>query len=164
MEMKGPHEWEEIEKEVVDWDKVDETVGKGKKEEEKNNSWYWELKGETEYDKLVEFRQNHLKKIKLSSKSKRWWDDELTKQLKTVRRAKRGGKEKRVLNRTHRIERVNRWKAEAWEIVRWAKDPWRLKTRMRNLKDLGGNELVTDEEKVRELVRDLFGWDEKEEI
>src|SRR6266576_2816363 len=52
MEMKGPHEWAEIEKEVVDWDKVDETVGKGKKEEEKNNE-------------LVKFRRNHLKKIKL---------------------------------------------------------------------------------------------------
>ena len=36
--------------------------------------WYWELGGETEYDKLIEFRRNDLKRIRISARSKRWWD------------------------------------------------------------------------------------------
>ena len=49
---------------------------------------------------------------------------------------------------------------DPWEIVRWAKDPWRLKTRMRNLKDREGRVLSSEKEKVEGLVRDLFGWEE----
>ena len=44
--------------------------------------------------------------------------------------------------------------------MRWAKDPWRLKTRMRNLKDKEGRALGSEKEKVEGLVRDLFGWRE----
>ena len=47
---------------------------------------------------------------------------------------------------------------DPWEIVRWAKDPWWLKTRMRNLRNVEGERLVTDQEKVEGLVGDLFGW------
>ena len=43
----------------------------GKKEKEKDLRWYYELKGESEYDKLLEFRDTHLKKIRLTVKSKR---------------------------------------------------------------------------------------------
>ena len=52
---------------------------------------------------------------------------------------------------------------DSWEVVRWAKDPWRLKTRMRNLRDLEGTTLGTDGQKAEGLVRDLFGWNEESE-
>ena len=45
---------------------------------------------------------------------------------------------------------------DLWEVVRWAKDPWRLKTRMRNMTDMEGKRLVTDQEKVEGLVGDVF--------
>ena len=44
--------------------------------------------------------------------------------------------------------------------MRWAKDPWCLKTRMRNLKNLEGRLLDTEKEKLEVLVRDLFSWRE----
>ena len=49
---------------------------------------------------------------------------------------------------------------DLWEIVRWAKDPRRLKTRIWNLKDRERRVLSSEEEKVEGLVRDLFGWRE----
>lgn len=55
VELEGDNEVESTERVVVDWDRVDETVGKGKKKEEANEDWYWELKGETAYDKLIDF-------------------------------------------------------------------------------------------------------------
>ena len=51
--------------------------------------------------------------------------------------------------------------ANPWEIVRWAKDPWKLKESMGDLKDLEGKELSSDEEKAEGITRDLFGWDEE---
>ena len=44
-----------------------------------------------------------------------------------------------------------------WEVVRWARDPWRERERMGRLK--GSNRLWVngDEEKVRCLVSDVFG-------
>lgn len=50
---------------------------------------------------------------------------------------------------------------DLWEMVRWAKDPWRLKTMMRRLKTNEGKELILEGEKVQDLVQDLFGWDEE---
>ena len=187
VDMEGSSGWSEVEREVVDWDGVDVTLGVGKKEGEKDLRWYYELKGDSEYDKLLEFQADHLKKIRLTAKSKRWWDEELSAQLRRLRNARRGGK-------THKDgisykvgEKFRRWKGIAekmkrmvaekkekcwrtfceehghkdpWEIVRWAKDPWRLKTRMRNLKDKEGRALGSEKEKVEGLVRDLFGWRE----
>ena len=125
------------------------------------------------------------------ARSKRWWDKDLTKQLKKVRRVRRGGKSKNVVGQGGREERLRRWKKAAeklkrlvrekkeqcwrtfyeehgckdtWEVVRWAKDPCRLKTRMRNLRDLEGTSLRTDEQKAEGLVRDLFGWNEESEV
>ena len=103
---------------MVDWDSVDVTLGVGKKEEEKDLRWYYELKGESEYDKLLEFRDIHLKRIKLMAWSKRWWDDELSDQLKRLRNARRG-------RRTHKDgvsykvgEKFKRWKGIA-EKMKW---------------------------------------------
>ena len=39
-----------------------------------------------------------------------------------------------------------------------------MKTRMRNLGDLEGRTLETDEQKAEGLVRDLFGWNEESEV
>ena len=44
-----------------------------------------------------------------------------------------------------------------WEVVRWARDPWRLKDRMGRLKRADGRWLESDRDKVDGLVRDLFG-------
>ena len=53
VDMEGNSEWSEVEKDVIDWDRVDVTLGVGKKEEERDLRWYYELKGESEYDKLL---------------------------------------------------------------------------------------------------------------
>lgn len=42
---------EPVERVVVDCVKVDEMVGKGKKKDEVNEDWYWELKGEMAHNK-----------------------------------------------------------------------------------------------------------------
>ena len=44
-----------------------------------------------------------------------------------------------------------------WEVVRWAKDPWRLKERMGRLRGADGEWLESEGDKVDGLVRDLFG-------
>ena len=46
---------------------------------------------------------------------------------------------------------------DPWEIVKWAKDPWKIKESMRDLKDKQGRWLETDQEKADGLNRDLFG-------
>ena len=53
------------------------------------------------------------------------------------------------------------------EIMRWAKDPWRLKERMSHLWGAAGRWLESEDNKVGGLVRDLFGagmgdmWDRR---
>ena len=44
-----------------------------------------------------------------------------------------------------------------WEVVRWARDPWRERERMRRLKDARGRWLEADGEKVRCLMSEVFG-------
>ena len=44
-----------------------------------------------------------------------------------------------------------------WEVVRWARDPWRVKDRMGRLRGSNGLWLSEDAEKVEGLVRDVFG-------
>ena len=106
----------------------------------------------------------------------------MTTQLKAIRRATRGGKKRKQ----DQQERFRNWRAaspklkhmigekkpkrwqkfceehghrDPWEVVRWAKDPWRLRTKMRRLKMKEGKELISEQEKVQGLVQDLFGWD-----
>ena len=180
VDIEGGNEVDPIERVVVDCDRVDETVRKGKKKEEGNEDWYWELNGETAYDKLLEFRQNHLKTIKIVARSKRWWNEDVTKQLTKVRRVSREGQGQTIGGQGGREKRLRRWRKAAekpkrlvgekqekcWttfcekhghkdpcEIVRYAKDPWRLMTKMRNLRDLEGTTLETDEQKDEGLVR-----------
>ena len=191
VDMEGDNDIEPVERVVVDWDRVDKTVEKAKKKEEVNEGWYWELKGDTAYNKLLEFRRNDLKMTKTVARSKRWWDKDLTKQLKKVRRVRRGEKTKNVGGLGGREKRLQRWRRAAaklkwlvrekkekcwrtfyeehgrkdpWEVVRWGKDPYRLKTRIRNLRDLEGTTLGTDEQKAEGLVGDLFGWNKESEV
>lgn len=123
-----------------------------------------------------------MKEIWVSAKGKSWWDKELTAHLKETRTARRGGKKRKQ----NRQKRFRKWRAasmklkhmigekkqkcwqkfceeqghrNSWEIVRWLKDPWRLKTRMRGLKTNEGKEILSEQEKVEGLVNDLFGWD-----
>ena len=65
--MEEDNEVEPVERVVIDWDKVDETARTGMKKDELNEDWYWELEGETGYDKLLEFRQDRLKAIRIVS-------------------------------------------------------------------------------------------------
>ena len=78
---------------VVDWEKVEATVGENKEEEKGGNKeqWYKELEGNTAYERLIDFRKRHLKQIDIGGRSKRWWDEELTDLSSVVRRARRGG-------------------------------------------------------------------------
>ena len=105
-----------IKRVVVDWDRVDETVGKGKKKEEVNEDYYWELKGVIAYDKLLEFQENHIKTIKIVARRKRWWNEDLTKQLKKVRRVRRGGKSNNREGQGGREKRLQRWRRAAEKL------------------------------------------------
>ena len=59
-------------RDAVDWLKVQMTV------ESEGEEWYEGLVGESVYEKLVDFRRIHLKKIRICGRSKRWWDSELS--------------------------------------------------------------------------------------
>lgn len=49
---------------------------------------------------------------------------------------------------------------DLWEVVKWAKDLWRIREVMKSLKDIDDNLLNTDEEKEEGLVRNHFGSNE----
>ena len=57
-------------RDAVDWLNVQVTV-EGEEEE-----WYEMLTGESAYEKMVDFRRLHLKRIRICGRSKRWWDSD----------------------------------------------------------------------------------------
>ena len=63
-----------------------------------------ELVGDTAYNKLVDFRTKHLKKIRICSRSKKWWDTELREQMRKVRRERR--RVSRVGHRNHQQKNI----------------------------------------------------------
>ena len=69
--------------EAIDWEAVELTVG------EEDEGWYGDVVGPTMYEGLVDFRRCHLKQIQICGRSKRWWDSDLSEQVKAVRRARR---------------------------------------------------------------------------
>jgi len=74
----------------IDWDKLRVEVAGAEEDHEKgDNGWYLRLEGITAYEKLKSLRDRHLKALVIMGRSKRWWDKELTKQLKTTRKARR---------------------------------------------------------------------------
>ena len=153
-------------REVIDWDRLATTLA------DEDEGWYDGLVGETAYDKLLDLRRRHLKSIKVCGRSKRWWNKEIAAQLAVVRdHRSRSGRDGEWIRERHRLRNLIRdgkrkcWEdfcTESgeklpWEVVRWAKDPWRLKERMGRLQGADGAWLESERDKVDELVRDLFG-------
>ena len=129
-------------------------------------------RGETAYDNLLYLRRKHLKLLRVCGKSKRWWNREITAQLAVVRdHRRRYGRNGEWVRERYRLRNLIRdgkrkcWEdfctesgeKSPWEVVRWAKDPWRLKERMGRLRGTDGEWLESEGDKVGRLVRDLFG-------
>ena len=70
-------------REVVDWDGLAVTLA------DEDERWYADLVRETAYDKLLDLRRRHLKLLRVSRKSKQWWNREIAAQLAVVRDHKR---------------------------------------------------------------------------
>ena len=74
----------------IDWDKLAVEVAGAEEDYEKgDDGWYQRLEGATVYEKLKSLRDKHLKVMVITERSKRWWDEELTEQLKTTQKARR---------------------------------------------------------------------------
>ena len=167
-------------REGIDWPRLEALMT------DPGGDWYHEVVENDAYEKLRDLRERHLKEIVICPRSKRWWDGELTAQAKVVRRARRGGKRRRLVGGWGRRE-ADSWKVEAtkmkamirrkkeacwrkfceesgdknpWEVVRWARDPFRLGERMSVLRDAAGTQLASNQEKVDGFVYDIFGGEE----
>ena len=153
-------------REVVDWDKLAATLA------DEDERWYGDLMGETAYDKLLDLRRKHLRLLRVCGRSKRWWNGEITAQLAVVRdHRRRYGRNGEWVKERYRLRNLIRegkrkcWvdfctesrEKSPWEVVRWAKDPWRLKERIGRLRGTDGEWLETERDKVDGLVRDVFG-------
>ena len=129
-------------REVVDWVRLATTLA------DEDEGWYGDLVGETAYDKVLDFRRKHLKLLRVCGRSKRWWNGEIAAQLAVVRDyRRRNGRNGEWVRERYRLRNMIRdgkrkcWEdfcTEAgenspWEVVRWAKDLWRLKERMGEL-------------------------------
>ena len=144
-------------RDAVDWLRVQVTVD-GEEED-----WYGSLAGETAYERLADFRRRHLRKIRIGGRSKRWWDSELSVQVKVVRRERRGWRRvghRNVLRaqiakmkRMVKEKKAGCWRAfcedsglqSPWEVVRWARDPCRERERMGWLRGADGVWVDSDE-------------------
>ncbi|RPB27053.1 hypothetical protein L211DRAFT_846604 [Terfezia boudieri ATCC MYA-4762] len=173
-----------MKRKVVNWEslerEVDEVMEAGAEAEEK---WVGGLEGMTPYEKLRSLGSRHTKFLSITERSKKWWDSELSAQLKITRRCRR----ERLGDDLNQNDRVIRWKTEKeklralvrrkkkecwqkfceengekdpWEVVKWAKDPWHIRGTMGKLVDEEGKECQGDEEKAASLVADHFKWRE----
>ena len=153
-------------REVVDWDRLAATLA------DKDEGWYGGLVGVTAYDKLLDLRRKHLKMLRVCGRSKRWWNGEIAAQLAIVRDYRRRyGHNGQWVKERYRLRNLIQdgkrrcWEdfctesgeKSPWEVVRWAKDPWRLKERMGRLRGADGKWLESEGDKVDGLVKDLFG-------
>ena len=98
-------------REGIDWPRLEALVAG------QESDWYHELAGHDAYGKLKDLRARHIKHIVICPRSKRWWDEELMRQRKVVRRARRGGARKRLAGGRGRRE-SDMWKVEAAKIDR----------------------------------------------
>lgn len=126
------------------------------------------------YEKLIDFRNRHLKRIRICGRSQRWWDGELAVQVRKVHRersrvSKVGHRnvllsENSLMKRSVREKQDKCWKAfggdsglhSPCEVVRLAEDSWREWERMGRCKRVYVGWLERDEEKVRGLVSEVF--------
>ena len=68
------------------------------------------------------------------------------------------------MKRMVKEKKDKRWRAfcedsglqSPWEVVRWARDPWKERDRMGRLKGTNGVWMSSDEEKVECLVSEVF--------
>ena len=68
---------------VVDWLKLQVTGA------DEHEGWYESVDGDSAYERLVDFRRRHFKRIRICGRIKKWWDADLTGQVKAVRHARR---------------------------------------------------------------------------
>ena len=122
----------------------------------------------------MDFWRRHLKRIRICQRSKMWWDADLTGQVKAVRHARRNwcrlGHRNVLRAEITKMKRMVRMKKDQccrafcedsglqspWEVVRWARDPWREKERMTRLRGSNGVWLESEEDRVRCLVSEVF--------
>ena len=129
-------------REVVDWDRLATTLA------DEDEGWYGDLVGEIAYDKLLDFRPKHLKLLRVCGRRKRWWNGEIAAQLAVGRdHRRRNGRNGDWFREQYRVQNMIRdGKRKCWEdfcteagekspqeLVRWAKELWRLKERMGEL-------------------------------
>ena len=153
-------------REVVDWDGLAATLA------DMDEGWYGGLVGVTAYDKLLDLTRKPLKLLRVCGRSKRWWNGEIAAQLAIVRdhRRRYGGNGQWVRERYRLRNLIQDGKRKCWEdfctelgekspweVVRWAKDLWRLKQRMGRLRGADGKWIESERDKVDGLVRDLCG-------
>ena len=153
-------------REVVDWDRLAATLA------DKDEGWYGGLVGVTAYDKLLDLRRKHLKMLRVCGRRKRWWNGEISTQLAILRdHRRRYGRNGQWVKERYRLRNLIQdgkrkcWEdfctesgeKSPWEVVRWAKGPWRLKERMGRLRWADGKWLESERDKGDGLVRDLFG-------
>ena len=135
-------------------------------EEKEQQQWYKNLPEAAPYDQLLDLTLKFQRNLRISGKSKKWWDPDLKEQLKKIRQSARGGQGMQA--RTHNPQRWKKWKQEKskmkrmirekkracwqrslkehgikdpWGVVRMAKNPWGRKERMKVLKTLEGEEI-----------------------
>ena len=105
----------------------------------------WDLVGDMAYDKLLDLQRKHLNILRVCGRSKCWWNGAIAVQLVVVRdnRRRHGRNGDWVRERYKLCDLIEERKQKCgedfctasgekspWEVVRWAKDPWRPKQRM----------------------------------
>ena len=155
----------------------------GKLEEKEQQRWYQTLPEAAPYDQLLDLTLKFQRNLRISGKSKKWWDPDLKRQLKNVRQSARGGQGTQA--RTYNPQRWKKWKQEKgkmkrmirekkracwrrflkehgnkdpWEVVRMAKNPWGRRERMKVLKTLGGEE-IPEAQQGAAMEKAHFLWD-----
>ena len=126
------------------------------------------------YDKLLDLRRKHLKKLAVCGRSKRWWSSTIATQVAVVKdHCRRHGRNKHWVRERFKLDSLIQegkrkcwddfWtksgEKSQWEVVRWVKGPCRLKERMGRLRSTDGRWLESNGDKVDGLVSDLFGGD-----
>lgn len=95
-----------IERVVVDRKKLEKIVKdlEGKESEVEEEKWYRTLEVSSPYEKLKSFKLFCNKRMEVCECSKRWWDKELSDQLKKMRRTSKG-KEGGEINQEGKVRR-----------------------------------------------------------
>ena len=155
-------------REVIKWDKLAILL------EDEDEGWYRDPVGATAYNKLLDLRQKHLKKLRVCGRSKCWWSGKIAAQLVVMRNHhKRHCRSADWIRERYRLRSMIQagkrkcWEdfctesgeKSLWEVVRWAKDPCRLKESMGRVWGADGEWVESESDRVNGLVAALFGSD-----